>query len=291
MSRVNKKLHAATAWSGMTALAIVFLSFSGKVKAVDDSMPAPDLSADPIGLGDEAAKALWESTPSDGAAAEGEDQTALSGTEEILNPPDEYHYAAFGKPDPFVKPIAPPPESVRTTRDGDTEQSNDPNKPKDSYEIPLVSALQVSLNLLRVKGIWEVGGGERKALIGVIGSSPTSALQGLITKVGDPIGLSGKIIKIEENAVITRQYRLREDGSREFEDIALTLGTTIPGNNANAPEKQRKGKVILNPGKSPVVKFDDEPLVPAPVSNPTTPATGASQLPTNGQAAPVPVKR
>ncbi len=226
-------------------------------------------------LNEESMRDLWESTG--GVRPDGEDLTSLAGAEEILNPPNEYHYAAFGKPDPFVKPFAPPVRTRDTNHDRDGGDAIGKNK--EGYEIPLVSALQVSLHLLQIKGIWEIGGGERKALIAVVGEKGNTAMQGLIAKVGDPIGLAGKIIKIEKNSVVTRQYRLREDGSREFEDVVLTLGTSIP--NRSAPEAMRKGRVILSPGKEPQLQYDNLPLMPASAAVPAPGELQNQQAPLN----------
>ncbi len=242
-----------------------------------EQLPTADILAEQVSLDDMSMKDIWDSASSEPAV--GSDTSGLTGAEEILNPAEEYHYAAFGRSDPFVRPTYVPAANpgLATGQAGDTAGGD--------LEIPLVSALQVSLNLLRVRGIWEISGGERKALIAVSGGS--AAMQGLVAKVGDPIGLSGKIISIDANSVVTRQYKIRADGSREFEDVVLRLGPEIAANAAGADA--RKGKIILSPGRDPQLQLERDPTAPAteiPVApaantlpNQTTPPISTSGSP------------
>jgi hypothetical protein len=143
--------------------------------------------------------------------------------ENVSDPVGIYRYSSFGKADPFVAPI---------------EQSIPESQT--SLEIPIVSPLQVGIGTLKVVGLWSLEDGTRRALV------LTQAGQGIIAKVGDPIGLSGKILDITPSGIISRQYRLRSDGAREFSDTSIPF---ITSGESSEVEK----KVVLNPGKEPVV--------------------------------------
>lgn len=57
-------------------------------------------------------------------------------------------------------------------------------------------------------------------------------------------------MRIDADAVITRQYNFKSDGSREFSDIPLKMGGAL----ANATnEQQNQGKIIIESGKTPIV--------------------------------------
>jgi len=158
--------------------------------------------------------------------------------EEIVEPMYQYRYASFGKPNPFVPPFHLLSQFSPLT-----------------YEIPIVSPLQVSLDQLRVRGIWQLEDGTRRALI------TGERSQGIIASVGDPIGPSGKITDINEEGVTARQYKLNNDGSREFEDIALRLREADPVEAVGR-------KYLLQPGKPPFFKpeeVDGEIIKDAPV--------------------------
>ena len=184
---------------------------------------------------------IWDSTKASGF--DGDDITQMVRVEEIIEPPSEYRYAAFGKTDPFTPPHQSFAESAAAT----------------NFEIPVVSPLQQSIDSLEVRGIWELSSGERRALI------VTPDKQGIVAKVGDPIGLSGKILKIFDNKLSTRQYTIREDGSREFEDRFLWLG--LP------EESEQKKKIILTPGKDPMMDVDGK-LVPLITKDGAAPSSG-----------------
>lgn len=148
--------------------------------------------------------------------------------EEIIEPQNEYHYASFGRSNPFVPPF------------GLVAKFNPA-----AYEIPIVSPLQVELSKLSVAGVWELDNGTRRALI-----MNEESQQGIIASVGDPIGPSGKIITIESNGIIARQYKILKDGSRDFQDYQKNLF-----------EKKDVGligrKYKLEPGKSPYLEKEE----------------------------------
>ena len=73
--------------------------------------------------------------------------------EDVVEPPTEYHYAAFGKPDPFVAPMLARESLVASSI-------------VSGLEVPIVSPLQRhEINELSLVGIWQLRSGERKALI------------------------------------------------------------------------------------------------------------------------------
>lgn len=193
------------------------------------------------------------------AAGKGLDISKKARVEEIVEPVSEYHYAAFDTQNPFKAPKLSPDLIVE-------EQ-------KKIYEIPIVSELQkYRLEELAVKGIWQKGDGERKAII----MTPTNA--GVVVKIGDPISV-GKIIKIEKDHIMARQYRLNVDGSREYADKKLYLGE-IP---QDVPSIQ-----ILEPGKDPILKFE----LPESLGNrgkDALPSAGLKKFDERG-AKPAPVK-
>ncbi|MEZ4742702.1 MAG: pilus assembly protein PilP [Bdellovibrionota bacterium] len=127
--------------------------------------------------------------------------------EDIVEPPTQYRYAAFGKSDPFVPPML-----------------NRRNLPSSSLEIPIVSVLQrYRIDSLVVVGLWELSTGERKALI------MTPKEEGIIVKVGDPIGnKGGKVFNIEDTFLKVREFTLAPDGTRQFEDSLMYLGNEHP---------------------------------------------------------------
>jgi len=125
--------------------------------------------------------------------------------EDIVEPPSQYRYAAFGKADPFIPPMLT-------------------GYKESSLEIPIVSVLQrYRVGNLRIVGLWEITTGERKALI------MTPKEEGIIATVGDSIGKrGGKILSIEEDSVNVREFTLAPDGTRQFEDTMMYLGNEQP---------------------------------------------------------------
>ena len=79
------------------------------------------------------------------------------------------------------------------------------------------------------------------------------ALEGYIAKVGDPIGPAGKIVSINKNALVARQYRILDDGTREFADKSIGLRTSIRQDIINS-----KKSYILKPGGQIKLKAKSE---------------------------------
>ncbi len=188
----------------------------------------------------------------------GEDLSGVVRVEDIVEPPAEYHYAAFGRPDPFQPPSAQLTQQMRQARGGELQ-----------YGIPVVNSLQVPLDQLTVRGIWQLSNGERRALVIVLpqdllnagangrggftqrplggrGNAAGEAEEGVVAKVGDPIGPSGKILEILSDRVVTRQYKLQRDGVRAFDDISLFLGGPDAVQRLDADKTY-----VLAPGKDP----------------------------------------
>ena len=153
--------------------------------------------------------------------------------DEILEPETDYHYSAFGKPNPFQSPdLNMQSEKKAAAEIAATAAAGGAA----GAEIPIVSPLQeYSLHELEVKGIWQLGTTEWRSII------MTPKKEGIIVKVGDPIS-AGKVMTIDRDKVVARQYQIRLDGAREFDDQEMFL----------LPSKAKKaGKIILKPGKEP----------------------------------------
>ncbi len=173
----------------------------------------------------------WQSVP------EGQETLGGLSIQQIVEPPVEYHYSAFGKPDPFKSPTK---EEIAEARKAENEALGS-GVSAASAEIPIISPLQqYPLDVLAVKGIWLLTDGRKKALI------MTPKKEGFIVEVGDPIS-AGKVTEIFKTHVVVRQYRIRRDGSREFEDEELYLGNLKPS---------RQSFLRLRPGEAPL--FDME---------------------------------
>jgi Tfp pilus assembly protein PilP len=142
--------------------------------------------------------------------------------EDIVQPQNEFHFSSFGKADPFVPPV---------TLDDITKQG------EDIIEVELKSVLQKHpLLALKVAGVWQVGT-IRKALV----TTPTN--EGVVVEEGDPMGLrGGKVISVQDDHVVVREFDLVADGTRQFEDIKVYLFGRKPKNN---------GKIVFKPGAEP----------------------------------------
>lgn len=126
---------------------------------------------------------------------------------EELNPDGilGYHYASFGKPDPFLPPLLT-------------------NKlERDTTLVDELTVLQsYSVNELAVAGIWKLTNGESKALI----MTPKS--EAVITKIGEKIGKKGGVVvDITPIAVIVREHSYAPDGTRIFTDTSMALGDYV----------------------------------------------------------------
>ncbi len=175
----------------------------------------------------------WQNVPPSQAT----DVTKSVTIEEIIEPTMEYRYSPFGKADPFLRP-----NLRQTIAEGN---SNDPNaKPSSGTEIPMVSPLQgYPLDDLEIKGVWVLQNGSARAVV------MTPKKEGIVVKEGDPIA-AGKILSIARQRMVVRQYRIRDDGVREFEDTELPIGLS---------KDTDRGVIKFAPGKKPeFVRFGEE---------------------------------
>lgn len=192
----------------------------------------------------------WDSTPTKSNVDMGNSVKIR----EIVEPSGEYSYASFGRPDPFTAPAA-------LMDPGANAGATPPFTPEGS-EIKIVSPLQrYPLSDLNVKGVWQLSSGETRAVI------LTPKGEGVVVKEGDPIS-SGKVLSIKREQLTVRLYRLRSDGVREYEDVAMKIG--------GAPDASQ-GVIKLDPGKDPVFVNPEASNKPAPLSraleNPVAPAS------------------
>ncbi len=216
----------------------------------------------------------------------GQDITNSVKVEDIVESSTEYHYAGFNKEDPFVPPL----------------MATKPAKEVDIYpeEIPVVSQLQkFSWGQLKISGIWQTSTGERKALV----MTPDNI--GVIARVGDSLGNSGgKIVDITNDTAVVREYRLLPDGTREFEDRLLRLGSL----NKQERDEQTRQPIVLKAQKGAARNIEDvknsvltEPNFPAasqvpeyldlipPLGKSINASPASLPPPTNGPAAAAPI--
>lgn len=151
--------------------------------------------------------------------------------EDIIEPTVDYRYSGARRKNPFIPEII---LSGYISR----QRELSPN----DVEIPIVSPLQAfSVSKLAVIGVWETDQGVWKALIG------TPATQGIEAKLGDPVGNSGgRIMSITPESVVVREFSLRSDGTREYRDIPLHMGSDLP----KEADGKIGGRLILRPGST-----------------------------------------
>jgi len=154
---------------------------------------------------------------------------------DIVEPTNEYTYASFGKPDPFAYPFL-------QRRPGAADAGADGSLPPGMGGIPGVSSNEIAISsplqsypieVLTVKGVYQLSDGEMRAMV------LTPKNQGIVVKSGDPMS-SGKVLRIERDALIVRLYRIRKDGVREYDDKRIQFGIANPAD---------KGSIKLAPGK------------------------------------------
>jgi Tfp pilus assembly protein PilP len=211
----------------------------------------------------------WESTPTKSTV----DMGSSVKIREIVEPSGEYSYASFGRPDPFTAPAALMDPGTNAGASVTPEGS----------EIKIISPLQrYPLTDLNVKGVWQLSSGETRAVI------LTPKGEGVVVKEGDPIS-SGKVLSIKREQLTVRLYRLRADGVREYEDVAMKIGAT--GQAAEGVIKLEPGKdpVFVNPEANrtvPLSKAFAAPVAPAsPIAIPAA-AIGAGVMPPAAGVAP-----
>lgn len=184
----------------------------------------------------------WESySDLSRASSVAEDITDGVRVEDIIEPPSDYRYAAFGKPDPFVPPLVTQVERI------------DVVDAPGAIEIPIVSMLQKhELSTLRIVGIYSVHSGERKALV----MTPDGSQAAVSVKIGDPIGnRGGKVLAIGVSAVTVREFTLAADGTRQYDDLEMFLGE---------PEDQAIGaRIRFEPGATKTKIIENDNVVKA----------------------------
>jgi Tfp pilus assembly protein PilP len=190
--------------------------------------PTPKAALKDNAADEEKAAETWDSYSEAGTGGVAQDITKGVRVEDIVEPPSDYRYAAFGKADPFVPPMV---------------TSDKPAGPG-NLEIPIVSPLQrFEVGTLQLVGVWQLASGERKAMVLTPGTSDGSSAagQGIIVKNGDPIGTrGGKILGIGDDFLTVREFTLAVDGTRQYEDQQMYMGTRSPD--------EKPGKIIFKPG-------------------------------------------
>ncbi|MCX6124605.1 MAG: pilus assembly protein PilP [Proteobacteria bacterium] len=186
--------------------------------------------------------------------------------EDIIEPVESYRFSGLDRPDPFIAPV----KLVEASKAHSI----------DSEEIPIISPLQYhDLKTLMVTGVWETERGKWKAMI------ETPDRQGIITKLQDAVGNSaGRVTEISPNGVLVREYRLRKDGSQEFNDRMIAMAKE-----SDSGEKFMGGKIILSPGASapevlrPDLPGEDQSKKKAPITSQFGPVVGPQFGPQYGQ--------
>jgi len=172
--------------------------------------------------------------------------------EDVVEPTADYHYAQFGKGDPFVPPLTLSPEkkSVAVIN-------------ASGMEIPIVSPLQrFAITDLNLTGIWQLSNGERKGMVMTPQGGQESGL-GIIVRVGDPIGKrGGRVIAIAGDYLTVREFSLAPDGTRQYEDQQMYMGRWTSGLEVN-------GKIKFKPGaKDADLEIKAEPGAPLDFAQP-----------------------
>jgi Tfp pilus assembly protein PilP len=188
--------------------------------------------------------------------------------EDIIEPSADYHYAGFGRPDPFQ-----PPVSVQAVV-------------PDAVEIPIVSPLQrYPLKELKLVGVWMRAQGDRKALV------MTPANEGIIVKAGDPVGSGGgKVLSIGDSWMLVREFLLAEDGTRQFTDSRIIFESKSDSSASGSG----RGSIVITPGSSRpqlILPAGSSPSAVAPVPANQVPAArlrGAGGNDAGDAAAPAP---
>lgn len=172
----------------------------------------------------------WSSSIDSSTESTAKEITKGVRVEDIVEPPSDYHYASFGKPDPFVPPLLPPAPVP--------EQGAGPS----SLEVPIVSALQrYAIDDLRIVGIWQHSNGDRKALV-LTPPGGEQGGQGVIVRAGDPIGnRGGKILAIANDFIAVREFFLAPDGIRQYEDRRMLMTIT--------PPERQPAHLLFKPGE------------------------------------------
>lgn len=220
------------------ALIVSFLLFSAELFPQGKGKNIEVLDLNDVDLDEYEDK--WQGVPKSEAREVSEDVSI----ERIVEPSSEYRYSSFGKSDPFLKPTMKMTIQESTSADSDTTSIA-------GKEVPMVSPLQAyPLDELEVKGVWVLEDQSTRAIV------MTPKKEGIVIKVGDPIA-AGKVLQLTRSKLVVRQYRLRDDGVREYEDISLPIGLQSDSD---------RGVIKFNPGQAPeFVRFGQEVETDAPM--------------------------
>ncbi len=170
---------------------------------------------------------------------ESEDSSII---DEIIENTEDYSYAGFKRPDPFREPTMDEMKKAYLIQEARFKDAPEALVDENGREIPMVSPLQYhELHKLKLKGIWINAKGDPRAMI----LTPNN--EGVIIKKGDPIS-AGKVLDIDQEKVLVRQYRVLVDGSRTYDDLGLYL---------NQPKEKLGGTIVFEAGKD--VQFIKNP--------------------------------
>jgi len=174
-----------------------------------------------------------------------EDNEQISIIDEIIENTNDYSYAGFKRPDPFREPTIDDLKKAYMIQEVRFKDIPDALIDENGKEIPMVSPLQYhELHTLKIKGIWVNSKGEHRAMI------LTPDNEGVIIKKDDPIS-AGKVLDIDQEKVLVRQYKVLFDGSRTYEDLGMYL---------NPPKEKLGGVIVFEAGKEAQFIKNSEPV-------------------------------
>ncbi|MEI8025098.1 MAG: pilus assembly protein PilP [Pseudomonadota bacterium] len=190
---------------------------------------------------------------------------------DIVQPSAEYHFASFGRPDPFV------PQIRLNRKDSKNLKESDPGY----EEIQVTSILQkYSITDLVVVGIWSPKNAAKKALV----STPSG--EGVVVQMGDSIGMkAGKVIAISDTFVSVREFEISFDGTRQFQDQKLWITGKKPKENefirlgAQEQTKEKSDGVEPQRPVTPIGSASNPQFPPLPPSSSTGGAMNPQSMP------------
>lgn len=258
MKRMTLRLSGWN-WYGVVVALVFSMPASGASQKSKAEEAFDEIAKEPAG-GDDAGESTEFGAPA-------RELPSDARVEDIVEPSADYHYAGFGKADPFQPPL--------------TIKAIVP----DAVEIPIVSPLQrYPLKELKLVGVWARSPGERKALV------MTPGMEGIIVRVGDLAGSGGgKVMSIDEGSVLVREFLIANDGTRQFSDVRLVFdagnkstvqavsgGSIVIAPGAAKPDVQLPAGAV-NPVGAPPANQTPANLLPAIQQSPAAAAGGAQQ--------------
>jgi hypothetical protein len=216
------------------------------------------------------AERLWESVPEgkDPNSLVADDLTDGVRVENIVEPTAEYHFASFGKPDPFA-----PPPSMRSSGLVEGFDEVGVSGPQRKEEILTHQLQAVNLDQVTIAGIWRDEDNTAHALL------VTPSGKGFTVKENDPLSPGGVISRIDKDRILVKRYRLEEDGSQTYRETSLAF------NSSKKKSSGLDGKIVFDPGKDPVFVGPEELL---PASQPASLPASSNPAPPPPPAAPIP---